>query len=91
MKPIDLTNNLDISDISELIQHTLIQMAASKKIVFNVGDVETISTSLLQFFISVIFTGKKEGVDVFFQNAQGNFLNLLKDFGCDQKFEGMLQ
>lgn len=82
---------MDANQISDLKEKLLVAFNSQGSVVLDVEAVENVSTSLLQLFVLAQRYAKENGYLFAMHNTSEIFMSILKDFGCEQHFEGACQ
>jgi anti-anti-sigma regulatory factor len=88
---IKVSQNMDANQIADLKAKLLLAFNSQGSAVLDVDSVENISTSLLQLFILAQKYAKDNGYLFSMNNTSEIFMSIIKDFGCEQHFEGAYQ
>ena len=88
---IKISQNMDANQIAELKEKILLAFNTQGSAILDMSFVENVSTSLLQLLVLAQNYAKDNHYLFAIHNASEIFLGILKDFGCEQHFEGACQ
>lgn len=91
MFSIKISHKHDLGTISEMRDDVLNALANHDCIVFDVSDVDYLTTPLVQFFLSLGKTLQGKNKTFSFKNATPHFKEAITDFGCQDYLERAFQ
>lgn len=88
---IKLSQNMDANQVSDLKEQLIVAFNSRGSAIVDVSSVDMISTSLLQLLVLAQHYAKDNHHSFSYQQASESFIAMIKDFGCEQHFEGAFQ